>query len=168
MSDRTEIDGVAELAKDELLREIRRDRSTWEALLAEAGDRTAEPGAAGEWNLRDVLAHVTAYHRFLVGTLGGEVRTFDDMPEEIGMDLEARNQWMHQQSLGMAWDEVVREADAVRDELERQIERRTDDQLREQLVPWQEWPIWRWVVDLTRGHTEQHHGDLRAWLDRTS
>lgn len=168
MSDDTTIDGVAELTKDELLALVVGDREAWLALIAEAGDRIDEPGAAGEWTLRDVVNHITGYHRFLVVNLGGTARDFDAMPEEIGGDVQKRNEWMHEADRERSWDLVSDEAADVHRELVAQLEARSPEQIKAPMVEWQPWPVWRWVIDLTEGHRHEHLPDLRAWLDGES
>jgi uncharacterized damage-inducible protein DinB len=45
-------------------------RAEWEALLAEVGEaRMLQPGAAGEWSVKDVIAHVMWSEREMVGVM---------------------------------------------------------------------------------------------------
>ena len=53
-------------SKAEFLDTMRSERDRWEALLAEADEtQMVEPGVAGDWSLKDLVAHVTAYERGL-------------------------------------------------------------------------------------------------------
>ena len=48
--------------KAELIEQIHTGRAAWEALLAQVPpDRWTAPGVAGDWTLKDVLAHVAFY-----------------------------------------------------------------------------------------------------------
>jgi hypothetical protein len=161
----TEVDGVAEPTKDELLTAVAGGRAGWTAMLAEAGAHIDEPGPAGHWTLRDVVAHVNAYQRFLVLNLGGTARDFDPMPESIGDDFQKRNEWMHDADRDLSWDFVTNESEELHAELLAQISKRSADELREPMVEWFPWPAWRWIVSLTRDHYDEHTPDLRAWLD---
>jgi hypothetical protein len=159
------IDGEREVSRDELIASIESRRSKWEAELARAGERVNEPGVAGEWTLRDVVAHINAYYRFHVSNLGGAARSLGEMPQDVGFDMEKRNQWLHEQDRGRSWEFVSTEAAQVADEFLRQLGRRTDDEMRALLVPWHHWPTWRWMCDI-RNHYDEHLPALEAWLER--
>jgi hypothetical protein len=47
----------------------------------------------------------------------------------------------------------------------RLLEGWTQEDLREPMVTWQPWPRWRWIVNLTIQHYEEHIPDFTAWLD---
>lgn len=62
-------------SKAELLATLRAERVRWEALLAEVdGARMTEPGVEGEWSVKDAIAHITVYERWLVEWLGAARR----------------------------------------------------------------------------------------------
>jgi len=161
--ERTVLDGKPEVTRDELLEAIEQNRARWDELVAQAGDRVHEPGVAGDWTLRDVVAHINYYLRFMVENLGGEARGFDDMPQEVGFDTQKRNEWMHEKEKDLSWEFVGNENREITDELLRQLRKRSDADLRAQFVPWHPWPAWRWMCD-TRDHYDEHIPGLRAWL----
>jgi hypothetical protein len=161
------IDGEPEPAPGELVASIEERHAAWEALVARADGRVNEPGVAGEWSLRDVVAHINAYLRFYIENLGGPARPSADMPEDVGFDLEKRNQWMHEQDHDLPWAFVATEGNELHNELIRQVQNRSPQQLRDQFVPWHPWPIWRWLCD-ARDHYDEHRPSLQAWLERGS
>jgi len=56
--------------KSEWLGTLQTERAQWDALVAEVGQaRMTQPGAAGEWSVKDVIAHVTWFEREMVGVL---------------------------------------------------------------------------------------------------
>ena len=142
---------------------LERGRSGWLALLERAGDRVLEPGAAGEWTLRDVLAHVNAYQRFLIGELGGKVRPFGDMTGDTG-EVHQRNALMHEQDTDLSWEFVFDESRELHTELLRGVDGFSHAQLAEPMVTWMPWPRWRWIIGLTLGHYEEHNPGLNEWL----
>jgi hypothetical protein len=162
--ERKVIDGEPEVTRDELVEAIERNRARWEALVARADDRANEPGVAGDWTLRDVVAHINYYLRFHVENLGGPARGFGEMPQEIGFDMEKRNQWMHERDKDLSWEFVRAEAKEITDELLRQLRRRSDEDMRAQFAPWHHWPVWRWECDV-RNHYNEHITGLEAWLE---
>ena len=56
--------------KSQLLATMRRERAQWNALLAEVGEaQMTEPGVAGAWSVKDIIAHITWYERESFGIL---------------------------------------------------------------------------------------------------
>ena len=149
---------------DELVARVEANHRAWKDVIAAAGDRVDEPGAAGEWTLRDVLAHINAYHRFLVLELGGEARPFGDLPEHDGNDVLARNAVLHEAERHHSWDDVVAEHETVHAALLGEIRRRTDAELEQPMVEWTPMSVSQWVTDLTEGHLREHEPDLVTWL----
>ena len=50
-------------------------RAAWEALFAEVGEaRMLQPGVAGEWSVKDVIAHVMWSEREMVGVMQARAR----------------------------------------------------------------------------------------------
>jgi hypothetical protein len=159
------IDGQPEPSYDEILAGIADRRAEWDRLVEEAGGRVSEPGVAGDWTLRDVEAHINAYLRFHVSNLGGEARPFGEMPEDVGWDMEKRNQWMHREDLELPWDAVRNEGVELHEELMKQLRARSQADMHSQLVNWHHWPLWRWMCDV-RNHYDEHRPGLQAWLAR--
>ena len=49
------------MRRADLLAELNSEYEAWEGLLAQIGeDRMEEPGVAGSWSIKDVIAHLTA------------------------------------------------------------------------------------------------------------
>lgn len=159
----TQVDGFAEPTKDELLAMIEREWAEWQALLARSEGRLEEPGACGTWSVKDVIAHVTAYQRFAASLIGGDVRKVE-VPEEIGLDFQRRNEWFHEQDRHRSLDEVLAESHHVHEQIVARVRAMSPEQLRAQPVGWFHWPAWRWLIHLTHEHYPEHVPGLRAWL----
>ena len=49
--------------KQTFLDTLHGERTQWEALVAQVGEeRMTQPGFAGEWSLKDVIAHIAVYY----------------------------------------------------------------------------------------------------------
>jgi hypothetical protein len=49
------------MRRAELLAELKSEQEAWERLLGEVGeDRMEEPGVAGAWSIKDIVAHLAA------------------------------------------------------------------------------------------------------------
>jgi len=150
--------------RDDLLARMERQWAEWQGLIAAAGNRLTEPGALGDWTLKDVIAHVGAYERFVLGLLGGRVRELPPAPPDLGWDTDRRNAWLHSLDRDRPADELLAEARDVHRQLVAQVGARSDDELRAPLVEWNDWPAWRWVLSVTEDHYAEHVPPLRSWL----
>ena len=157
-------DGVVEPDRDDLLVAVLEAHVNWLNLLDRAGYDIFEPGAAGEWNVRDVQAHINAYHRFLISELGGTARPFPAMASDSG-DVQKRNELMHEQDKDLEWSFVFKEFQELHEELTRLIDGWSDEDLRQPMASWHPWPRWRWIVNLTLQHYDEHIPTFTAWLD---
>jgi hypothetical protein len=164
-TERAVVDGQTEPTLEELVAGIEEKRARWRELVKQAGARVNEPGVAGEWTLRDVVAHMGYYLRFHVDNLGGPARPFVDMPQDVAWDMERRNRWAHEQDKGLDWEFVWNEERELEQELVAQLRRRSQDEWRAQLTPWHHWPMWRWMCD-ARNHYDEHIPGLEAWLGK--
>ena len=174
------VDGYEAMSRTELLATIRRDRAELDALVEQAADRIEQPGAAGDWSVKDVIAHICAYERWLAGLLGGQVRRLPDPPPGVDMnDVQQRNVWLHSLDRDRSVEDIRAEARGVHQHVVALVEARSEEDLQtaytfgpnENLVPAAQveggrprWPLWRWVVDSTFDHYRQHIPSLRAWL----
>jgi hypothetical protein len=158
-----QVDGFAEPGKDELLGMVERGWAEWDELIARAEGRLTEPGACGTWSFKDVIAHVTAYQRFGAELVGADVRHVE-VPQEIGLDFQRRNEWFHEQDRGRSLEDVLAEARQVHRALVERVRAMSSEELRAQPVGWFAWPAWRWLIHLTHEHYPEHVPGLRAWL----
>jgi len=104
-----------QITKASLLHELRAARAEWDALMAEVGaGRMDEPGAVGDWSVKDVMAHLTSYSCWFVNAseahFRGELPSLDGTE---GMDFEQRNLFWHQQPRDRPLAEVQVESEQV-------------------------------------------------------
>src|SRR5919202_373548 len=80
---------------------MRREHAEWDALIAGADEaRLTGPGAVGDWSVKDLVAHVMVYERWVVGNLGDDVPPDPDPPSDVNMnDLDQRNAWFYRANL---------------------------------------------------------------------
>lgn len=88
---------------------------------------TRIPGVCGDWTLHDVVGHVQAYARFRLahvrGAFSGRAPSRDEVdgarepwPDGVENTLEARNAAIREAGLGLTWEQLLDEADWIRDE----------------------------------------------------
>src|SRR5260370_35391221 len=52
------------MSKAQLLNDLKDEQAHWEALLGEIGEaHMTQPGVAGDWSIKDIMAHLTSWRR---------------------------------------------------------------------------------------------------------
>lgn len=108
-----------EAKKAELVARIDQLRVDLEALLSDAGEAGLErPGAAGDWTLRDVIAHLNGWRERTLLRLEAAAAGRDPAPPPWPSDLDGDseddvdtiNLWFYERSRDRSADEVVAES----------------------------------------------------------
>lgn len=165
------------ISKLEFLRTMRSERERWEALLAGAREaQMVQPGAAGDWSLKDVVAHLTAYERGLVEWLQaaarGESLVFPDLDHP---DVDHRNAIIFARNRDRPLAEVLQESEQVFQRLLGLVEALSEEELTDPArTEWfvsprwkQARPLFKCIADDSYTHYQQHIPGIRAWLDQT-
>jgi hypothetical protein len=100
------------MEEHDLIATMRSERAKWRALISNVGQSVAlQSGVVGEWSLKDVVAHVTAYERGLVEWLAaasrGQAFVFADLGDP---DLDGRNARIRVRSVADSFATVLRES----------------------------------------------------------
>src|SRR5436305_13391842 len=86
---------------------LKETRTQWEGLLAKVDEeRMLQPGAAGKWSVKDVIAHVTWGEREIVPVIHIHVLAGSDL---WNLSDDERNEIVYQQSRDRPLHEIVRE-----------------------------------------------------------
>jgi hypothetical protein len=162
--------------KVEFLGAMRSERERWEALLAEVGEPWMErPGVSGDWSVRDIIAHVTAYERGLVEWLEAASRG-----ESVGFpvldhpDVDYRNAAILRENEGRPLEDTLLESRRVFERLLQVVQALSEEELvdpkRTEWTVKPRWkecrPLWKCIADDSYKHYHQHIPDIRAWLDQ--
>ena len=169
-------EGKISMSKLELLETLRSERERWEALLAEAdGPQMEQPGVAGDWSVKDIVAHVTAYERGLVewleAALRGESLEFPDLDHP---DVDQRNAAIFSENRDRPLRDVLLESRQVFQRLLELIQALPEEELMDpDRTEWfvrPRWnesrPLWKCIADDSYKHYHQHIPGIRAWLDQ--
>jgi len=150
--------------KAELLDSIQSRRREWNETLAEvAEERMLESGVAGEWSIKDVIAHVTWWDTQTADML--QTKTLSNV-KLWQMPQDVRNDTIYIENRDRPLDEIRQESGAAFLWLIASIESLGEDDLtdpsRYRQMP-AEWTPWRVIVANTYAHYYQHLPDIRAW-----
>ena len=100
--------------KEQLLSQIKQERTDWEALLAEIGvERMEIPGVTGDWTMKDTIAHLTTWWRREIAR--AEAVRRDECPPDHPpqSDVAIINQWVYLTNRDRPIAAVVRDAQAA-------------------------------------------------------
>jgi hypothetical protein len=159
------------MKKSELLDGLQEEYQQWEALLDQIGPaRMDQPGVAGEWSIKDIVAHLTGWRRRTVGRLQAAQRSEPDPPPPWPARLQTDdeiNAWIYESNHGRSVREVLDESHHVFQQLRTAIEGLPDKVLMDvqHYLPWLEGQPFSAGGIFAHFHDE-HEPDMRAWLAR--
>lgn len=169
------------MTKERLLATLRDERARWEALLDEVGKaRMTEPGVAGSWAMKDLLAHLTAYQRTWGVRIRGELTgvppslrdlyDIEHLPEGAGTwTLDEQNEAIRARYDPLPLPVVLAKWRETSDLLADGVAALSEDDLTTPgRFAWSgDQPLAAAMAGDTYGHAQLHGVDVRAWLDRT-
>ena len=157
--------------KSELLNGVREEYRQWEALLNQIGEaRMEQPGAAADWSIKDIIAHLTGWRHRTVARLQaaqrGEGEPPPPWPTQLQTDDEI-NAWIYESNRDRSVREVLDDSDHVFQQLVAAIEGLPDEVLSDPArhLPWLEAESIK-PSDFFGHFHEEHEQDMRAWLAR--
>ncbi len=152
-----------------LIQTLRAERKQWQTLLTHVSEeRMVQPGVAGEWSVKDIIAHVMWYERETVGVL--QQRAFVGSPL-WNVSLEERNAAMVAESRTYSLKEIQTQAQQVLEQLIQAIQELSEadlnnaSSLRDIPPKLHDWLPWQVIASNSYEHYQQHIPSLQAWID---
>ena len=153
--------------KSELVQAISTARKEWDTLIAQIPHHRLSDGmAVGVWSIKDVIAHVTEYDRWLA--LGLALRL--QKPPQIWLDdisLDEFNAVLHQQIAGRNPEDILLDSKQVFQALIDEVEAHSEAYLfgthRVEGVSYDVIPF-QLLKSESYGHYHDHIPAIRAWL----
>ena len=159
------------MTKSELLDWLQKEYQQWEVFLDQIGAvRMDQPGVNDNWSMKDIVAHLTGWNRWLVARLHaaqrGEPKPPPPWPAHLQTDDEI-NAWIYETHHGRSVDEVLEESHQVFQQLLTAIEGLPEQVLIDPsaYLPWLEGNPFTPAGLFSHFH-EEHERDMRAWLAR--
>jgi len=157
------------MKKSELRNWLQEEYQKWEAFLDQIGPaRMDQPGVNGDWSMKDIVAHLTGWNRWLVARLQAAGRSEPEPPPPWPAYLQTDdeiNAWIYESNQGCSVRAVLDESHQVFQQLLAVIEGLPNEVLIEQ-----EWHL-VWLDDKRFPAGEffdhfhdDHEPDIRAWL----
>jgi len=144
------------------------ERAEWDRVLSQIDEaRMIAPGVAGEWSVKDVVAHLMWYEREMVGVLTAHALAGSDLWDLPG---DERNGVLFEQNRQRLLGDVLAEARQVFDRLLVAMRSLSDEDLvdpgRFRDMP-ADWVPWQILAGNTYEHYRDHLPALRAWLEES-
>jgi hypothetical protein len=157
--------------KAELISGLQEEYRSWQALLDRIGPgRMDQPGVAGPWSVKDIVAHLTGWRRRTVARLQaagrGELDPPPPGPARLQTDDEI-NAWIYEANYGRSVQEVLDESHRVFQQLLAAIDGFPEEILADpqRRPPWLgDQPIR--AYDFFAHFHEEHEPDILAWQAR--
>lgn len=157
--------------KSELLNGFQEEYRQWEELLDQIGEaRMNQPGAAADWSIKDIVAHLTGWRRRTVARLQVAQRGEPEPPPYWPAHLQTVdeiNAWIYETNRGRSVREVLDDSDQVFQQLLAAFAGLPDEVLSDPArhLPWLEAESIN-PADFFGHFHEGHEPDMRAWLAR--
>ena len=151
--------------KAAFIKTLHAGRVEWEALLAEVGEaRMLQPGAAGEWSVKDVIAHVMWSEREMVGVMHAHALVGSDLWD---LSQDERNAVVFAEQRDRPLHDVLSEEQGVYAQFLEAVQALSDedftDPRRFREMP-EQWLPWQVLAGCSFAHYRQHTQSIRAWL----
>ena len=159
------------MKKSELLSWLQEEYRQWQEFLDQIGPTHMEqPGVNGDWSMKDIVAHLTGWNRWLVARLQAAGRGEPEPPPPWPAHLQSEdeiNTWIYESNRGRSVGEVLDETHQVHQQLLAVIAGLPDAV---QIEP--EWRLVRLndqrfpAGEFFDHFHDDHEPDIRAWLAR--
>jgi hypothetical protein len=155
--------------KNQTLQAMRAERIAWQQLIDEVGnERMMIQNAVGQWSIKDIVAHLTAWEQRAVAWLIAAQRDGEPTPApwQKGMSEDEENAWIYNANQSKSLPDVLAESNRVHEELVRRVEAMPEKDL---IDPERfKWLGGNSLVDSIAGNSYEHYRDhasaIREWL----
>ena len=131
------------------------------ACLGLDANTLASTPVAGEWTIKDVLAHVAAWDDLHAAR--AELALAGREAEIVSVEVDERNARLLAERRNWSLDQVLKAAIESRQRYLELLSSVDDEQLvRPVHLPWMETSVWHWAYWRAR-HDAAHAADIRAW-----
>src|SRR5262245_39512838 len=155
--------------KTEFLATLDVERAQWDAALGKINqNQMLTPGAAGEWTIKDLVAHVAWSEREMVAMI--ERRSLDGGSPLWDYPPDERNAKIYEENRARPLALVLNEAQNTYRRLRAQLNTLTDedfvDPARLEMPP--TWVPWEVLAGNTFEHYQHHRPELERWAETHS
>jgi hypothetical protein len=157
------------MSKAKLIETLRSRRAEWDALLAMVPPaRMEEPGVAGHWSVKDIIAHITYYERWMADRMHEQLRGESYTPTSLDqMHFEERNVLIYEEYRGRSISDVLSDSRQVFQRLMEAVQAHSEafliDPQRFEGAPGPV-VVWQMLQGDVYDHYPQHMPSIKSWL----
>jgi hypothetical protein len=139
--------------------------TAWEALIKQVDqERFTSPGVAGEWSLKDIIAHITWHEREMVGLVEAHALVGSDLWD---LPTDERNVAIYEEVRHQPLEQVLEESTQVHQKLLDVLPTLSEADLTDpgtfpNMPP--DWQPWMVIAQNTYEHYQVHIQDVQRWL----
>jgi hypothetical protein len=158
------------LKRTELIQALTRVRAEMQTLLDDLSEtHLLQPGAVGEWTVRDVLAHITAWEVDMLTNLGKVRRgAKPGNTAWTSAAIERQNEAWHKEMKDRPLRQVLADFEGARKQTLRVLEGLSDAEAAKPAAWLQGRPLAQYVATMTLDHEREHLEHLRRWQGRVT
>ena len=148
------------------LESIQAEHEKIDALLAQVDEiQMTQSGVAGDWSVKDILAHITAWEQCMLGWLAETRQGLIPRLPASKHDLHRWNVRFYLENQGCPLAEVLSAYRQTYSKVLQSIARMSEEELVNEIHgAWPEGALWQGIADNTWGHYKEHAASIRAWL----
>lgn len=157
--------------KAELLNDIRHEYARVTGLVGQLGeDELTAPGVVGDWSVKDILAHLTAWNRLLPGWLeAARIGATPIIPSEgySWRDLDKLNEAIYKANKDKDWNKVLADFRDSYARVQQEVEALSDDELTDATrFKWMhDMPLTSLIAADTSKHYAEFADHIEQWLE---
>jgi hypothetical protein len=148
-----------------LIDKIQTEWSTWSSLVAQfTPEQSIRPGVAGDWSLKDIIAHITWHEKEMLGLVEAHALVGSELWD---LPTDERNAAIYEATHHQSLEQVLLESAQVHLELLEELPTLSDADLTDpgsfpDMPP--DWQPWMLIAQNTYEHYQDHIKDVEHWL----
>ncbi|MGD0612560.1 MAG: ClbS/DfsB family four-helix bundle protein [Anaerolineales bacterium] len=155
------------MTKPELLSQIGKERWRLDMLLAALNpEQLLQPGACGDWTIKDIMAHISAWEQWMIRWT--EMHLAGQLPDvPLPWDVDRMNAETYTRLKDKPLRSVQREFHRSYQAALNLVGRLSEEQLHSVYdETWPMGPLWTGVAANTSWHYREHREGLEKWLQK--
>ncbi len=163
-------ENLEQITRPELLDRIFAERMAFEATLARlTPEQFLQAGVQGQWSVKDILAHISAWERRMVAWMDEALAGGVPALPQTDAEVDALNAASYAGDRDKPLEQVMAESLRSSDEAYQVAQAASAEDLEQaERFPWRQGVgLWRMVAANTWWHYREHGEAIRAWLDRS-
>ena len=149
----------------QLIDTIQGNWATWEAIVAQIDEeRLTQSGVAGDWTLKDIIAHITWHEKEMVGLITAHALVGSEL---WNLPTDERNAAIYEEVRNEPLEQVLEESAGIHQQLLELLPTLSDEDLTNpesfpNMPP--DWQPWMLIAQNTYEHYQDHILDVQGWL----